>query len=134
MLQLLNPIILLNHDIKRNLIHLSISDNNQNQFANARENNLKSLYINQPTNLLEFGGQTRQGQLTGQLASFKREPLIGLEFLVEVTSPNVRSESKFICLLCDKDNYSSPDQVIQDVLGSEHRLKYLVSLAFVLHV
>ena len=84
--------------------------------------------------LLEFGGfppqhqrhQQQGGQLSVQLDSFKGEPLIGLEFILEITSSS-SANSKFVCLLCDKENYSSSDEILQDVLGSEHRLRYVVS-------
>ncbi len=58
------------------------------------------------------------------LGRFDQEPLIGIEFLVEEQSLN-NAESTFRCLLCQRD--FSLIGIISDLLGAEHRIKYLVS-------
>ena len=54
-----------------------------------------------------------------------KEPVIGLEYLVEVREEGYRTNPKTLCLLCSKDTQAS--SMVGHVLSASHRLKYLES-------
>ena len=52
-----------------------------------------------------------------------KEPLIGLEYLVEVREDGFRTNPKIICLLCSKEIQAS--SIVGHLLSATHRLAYL---------
>lgn len=60
-----------------------------------------------------------------KLDSWKSSPLIGLEFLVELTQCNFDDEIYYYCLLCDKNG--SQRNIFIHFTSIFHYMKYLVS-------
>ena len=54
-----------------------------------------------------------------------REPVIGLEYLLEVREEGYRTNPKVLCLLCSKEVMAT--NIVAHVLSATHRLKYLES-------
>lgn len=55
-----------------------------------------------------------------------KAPLIGLEYLAEITPVGEESEPKYCCLLCNKRG--DPRTVLAHLVCFNHRIKYIVSV------
>nr|XP_018908333.1 PREDICTED: uncharacterized protein CG7065-like isoform X2 [Bemisia tabaci] len=62
-------------------------------------------------------------QLQSALDEFNEAPIIGLEFLVELTNPDPANEPRYICLLCDKRG--DPRSILKHMTSQSHYQKYL---------
>ena len=67
---------------------------------------------------------TRVPEITSTLDEMKA-PLIGLEYLAEITPVGDEVEPKYCCLLCNKRG--DPRTVLAHLVCFNHRIKYIVS-------
>lgn len=70
---------------------------------------------------------TRVPEITSTLDEMKA-PLIGLEYLAEITPVGDEVEPKYCCLLCNKRG--DPRTVLAHLVCFNHRIKYIVSVVY----
>lgn len=63
--------------------------------------------------------------LQSTIDRYKGPPLIGLEYIVELTFTDSGSPN-YICILCDKR--SDFNNIMTHLISYDHRIKYLVSI------
>jgi len=77
----------------------------------------------EPTPPGEEESSFAESAIKSKLDSYSDSPVIGLEYLVEISGSRLEDPS-FKCLLCDSD--LNEDGVIPDITSTKHRLEYLV--------
>lgn len=67
----------------------------------------------------------RLGDLQEMVDNYKEEPLVGLEYVIELIGES-GNETAYMCTLCDKRE--DPRTVLLHLISQNHRQKFLVCI------
>lgn len=73
-----------------------------------------------------FENEVKQvAELQKAIDNCKEMPLVGLEYVLELTPTNSTQEPSYLCVLCD--THDDAEKILLHVSSFNHRNKYLVS-------